>query len=178
MRNNSATTSFTVDALVLAPGYQMTTAPIIVSGSASPAPRWYFLGEVALAPRAGLFVRIQASAASGTFDFNSFALVDTDTGRVVEIDPALLAGTAAATDILIDHNSLTALEPVVQMIQDSEITPWSAAGDIFISTNAAVIEGLLLFTDSAGNNWRQIESAAVRQNNWTASRLPGRLSPE
>jgi len=175
MRNNSATADYTVFVYSLAPGYEIKTNPVIVKAAASAAPKWYYLGIATIAPEATFALQIVPSAVDASIDFDCIALVDVSSGKVVEISGAVF-GSATAADILIDHNRLTSFQPSVKIIKGSDITPWSATGDLFIETDAPAIEGVALFT--SGFSWRQTQSTSVRENNWVASRLPGRMTAE
>ena len=181
VRNNSTTTQFTMQALSLAPGGTSYARPIVVPGAATPSPEWVYLGAVT-SNRDGIFsIDITASAASGSLDVDTVALVALDKKlSIIAIDQSENVGTSESGDLIANHHTLTEQSPKVEIIQNDIVTAWSARGNIAVYTDAPEIEAVLLATggDTGVNFWRQVASSAVIENDWTASRLPGRLVAE
>jgi hypothetical protein len=182
VRNNFAVPDYTLRCLSAMPGGKYLTRPVLVGAEANGSPRWIFLGTLPIQASNTLSVLIRASAASGTFDINSFAVVSLDDGStsIVSIDQTDGVGNSSAITAVINHQILTDPTPGVNVIYDTRVTRWSARGDIAVYTQANALTAVLLATGGASteNRWRQEASAAVIENDWTASRLPGRLSPE
>jgi hypothetical protein len=128
------------------------------------------------------FVAIQADAAAGTLDIDEFVIVSLDDGltSVVSIDPGQNTGSSNSAILVVNHGTLTLQTPRVELEVSNQVDGWSARGDIAVYTDAAQIEAILLATGGAStvNRWRQESGAAVVANDWTASRLPGRLVAE
>lgn len=181
VRNNSSTTQFTMQALSFAPGGTFYTRPIVIPGDATPSPEWVYLGAVTSNRDGAFFIDIAASAASGTLDIDTVVLVALDKKpAIIAIDRSANVGTSESGTLIANHHALTEQSPKVEIIQNDIVTAWSARGDIAIYTDAPEIEAVLLATggDTSVNRWRQVASAAVVANDWTASRLPGRLIAE
>ena len=181
VRNNSTTTQFTMQAASFAPGGTSYARPIVVPGAATPSPEWVYLGAVTFNRDGAFFIDITASAASGTLDIDTVALVALDKKlSIIAIDQSENVGTSELGDLIANHHTLTEQSPKVEIIQNDIVTAWSARGDIAIYTDAPEIEAVLLATggDTGVNFWRQVASSAVIENDWTASRLPGRLVAE
>jgi len=183
VRNNSATTTFTMRVFSYAPGGTSYARPILISGDATPSPQWRYLGSVASNRDGSFFISITPSAASGTLDIDSVALVALD-GHVAiaTIDQSANVGVSEKSALIMNHRALTGVTPQIEVFQKSNITEWSGRGEIAIYTNGSTLEGVLLATggDDNVNRWRQSAdtSEAVIENDWIASRLPGRLTPE
>jgi hypothetical protein len=182
VRNNSATTQFTLYARSFLPGGEVRTRPIIVPVDATPSPYWVYLGNLPMGRLGNFFVAVQASAAAGTLDIDSFVVVNLDDGSacVVSIDQSANVGNSTSSTLIINHHTLTETIPQIETIQSGDTVRWSGRGDIAIYTDKSDIEAVLLATGGAANvnRWRQEASAAVIANDWTVSRLPGRLAPE
>ena len=181
VRNNSTTTQFTMQALSFAPGGTSYARPIVVPGAATASPEWVYLGAVTSNRDGAFFIDITASAASGTLDIDTVVLVALDKKlSIIAIDQSENVGTSEPGDLIANHHTLTEQSPKVEIIQNGIVTAWSARGDIAIYTDAPEIEAVLLATggDTGVNFWRQVASSAVIENDWTASRLPGRLVAE
>ncbi len=182
VRNNSSTTQFAMQALSFAPGGTFYARPIVVRGDASPSPEWVYLGAVTSNRDGAFFIDIMASAASGTLDIDTVVLVALDKKpAIVAIDQGDNTGTSTPVGLVVNHHALTEQSPKVEIIIDeTAVTGWSGRGQIAIYTDAPEIEAVLLATggDTGVDHWRQVTSAAVIANDWTASRLPGRLVAE
>ena len=181
VRNNSTTTQFTMQAASFAPGGTSYARPIVVPGAATPSPEWVYLGAVTFNRDGAFFIDITASAASGTLDIDTVVLVALDKKlSIIAIDQSENVGISEPGDLIANHHTLTEQSPKVEIIQNGIVTAWSARGDIAIYTDAPEIEAVLLATggDTGVNFWRQVASSAVIENDWTASRLPGRLVAE
>lgn len=182
VRNNSSTTSFAMQAVSFAPGGTFYTRPIVVRADATASPEWVYLGAVTSNRDGTFFIDITASAASGTVDIDTVVLVNLDDEpAIVSVDQGENTGTSTAVGLVVNHHTLTEQSPKVEVIIDgTAVTGWSARGKIAIYTDAPEIEAVLLATggDTSVDHWRQVTSAAVIANDWTASRLPGRLVAE
>ena len=115
-------------------------------------------------------------------DIDTVVLVNLDDEpAIVSVDQGENTGTSTAVGLVVNHHTLTEQSPKVEVIIDgTAVTGWSARGKIAIYTDAPEIEAVLLATggDTSVDHWRQVTSAAVIANDWTASRLPGRLVAE
>jgi hypothetical protein len=183
VRNNSSTTTFTLRAYSFAPGGTSYARPILIAGDATPSPQWRYLGAVASNRDGSFFVTLTPSAASGTLDIDSIVLVALDRHvAITAIDQSANIGTTATGDLILNHRALSGVAPQVEVLQDGLTTEWGGRGEIAIYTSGSTLEGVLLATggDDNVNRWRQSAGAseAVVENDWTASRLPGRLTPE
>lgn len=186
VRNNSNSTDFTMWAQTKLPFGNESTRPIVLQNTTADArglaPRWVSLGTIPVTPKTVVRIAIQASAASGTLDIDTFVVVNMDNGdaAIVEIDGGENVGTSSAGTLIINHHALTENAPQIELTEDSETSRWSGSGQIFISTDAPQLEAVFLGTGGGTgiNYWRQEASSAVVANDWTASRLPGRLTPE
>lgn len=182
VRNNSTTTQFTMFGRSFTPSGEVRTRPIIVPGQAAPAPYWVYLGDLPLGRLSTFFVAVEASAASGTLDIDEFVIVSLDDGltAAVAIDPSQSTGSSNSAVLVVNHGALSLPAPRVELEVSGQIDAWSARGQIAIYTDAPQIAAILLATggDSSVNRWRQVASTAVVENDWVASRLPGRIVPE
>lgn len=182
VRNNSTTTQFTMFGRSFTPSGEVRTRPVIVPGQATPAPYWVYLGDLPLGRLSTFFVAVEASAASGTLDIDEFVIVSLDDGltAAVAIDPSQSTGSSNSAVLVVNHGALSLPAPRVELEVSGQIDAWSARGQIAIYTDAPQIAAILLATggDSSVNRWRQVASTAVVENDWVASRLPGRIVPE
>jgi hypothetical protein len=165
------------------PSGTVRTRRTIIPPAAAARPGWVFLGESPTQADAGFSVLVQADAAAGTLDVDTFLVISLDDGstQVIAVEGAAAANASvSASEVVANHNALTAPVPTFDVTASGLPSAWPARGALAIYTQASTIEAILLATGSsaAANTWRQVASSAVIDNAWVASRLPARLTPE
>jgi hypothetical protein len=180
-RNNSATTTFTVRVRIALDNSgtgvtsSLHTRHVAFAGEASPAPKWTVLDILALPDDpVAASLRVQASAASGTFDVDSVVLVNltNPSNSIISVEDALSSSPITA---LVDHRQLTYPTPLVTQGSVS----CGYFGDPVICTNGSVVYGVLLQTGgTALDLWRATGSSGTALlNTWTYNRYTGYLTP-
>lgn len=156
VRNNSASTTFYIRCGAT---NAVITKSHAISPSASPAPGWIFCGILSSSSNDST-IRVAASAASGTLDIDTLALVDVSRGGGIISIPSGIVNPAT---LLAYHGLLSHVGANIN---------YSAGGDVQIYTSNNYVECILLGTGGASvpNAWRQIASSAVIQNTWTLAR--------
>lgn len=132
-RNNSATTSFRVRFSHPAYFYSATNETIIPGGLNDPM--WTYGGMLTVPTEelGQLAVTIQASAASGSLDIDSVAVLNMSTPDARAIRVTLLSSAGGLNqNVVIDHRSLTRTMPSV--FWGSEGSPYGYTGDIHLYT--------------------------------------------
>jgi len=179
IRNNSGSTTFKIRA-------RFKVATNRVEGAVSTpvqvipvsfGPEWVFLGIVSfniVAQRVELFV--QASAASGTLDVDTLAILDLSMNRAqaVAFNPVEQQGPSVG--LKIDHRLLTNITPLVQ--DNAGIFPIPYKGDVIFPTRGATLYACYLATGfSALNRWRIETSGVLETTTFTFRRRNAYLSP-
>lgn len=185
VRNNSSTTTFRLRLRNRRADTTEYSRPVFIEGQASPRPEPIFLGEIVATAQSEYDLCVQASAASGTIDFDSIVIVSLNVQPVAilaihEPDGDGYITTDEPIFLAVDHRLLTSPTPRAAIVSLGYYAEWSAQGVRDIFTSARDVEVLLLATgsDASANTWRQVASSAVVQNTFTATRLPGSLIPE
>ena len=179
VRNNSATTSFGVRFGVFSGSSSTPTTYTDVrtikpySGSAKP--QYVSFGEVALQMNktgALVYCYVTPSAASGTLDFDTVALVDVDACSIIQTQDRL-SSVASGVETTIIANQITFGYTRRVYAETSEFTHTYQGADVM--TMGTDVRALLLATE--GTLWKQYTGGATRTNTWTLTRYPTRLSP-
>jgi hypothetical protein len=183
-RNNSSTTAFSVRVQALGSNGIDRGQTITMPGTASPVCQWQYFGELTYTNGILISLVVQASAASGTLDFSRFVILRTDNVNtsVIAIDGTGILANQGGT-LILDHKLLTEPLPQIEIATPTVVRRWGGRGGIAVYTQRATIAAMLLGTGGAttANRWRQTQGTGggetLSQNDWTASRLPARLTP-
>lgn len=149
-RNNSATTSFRVRfefSDVLTSSTPVTLIPAGVS-----SPKWVYAGTVTSTNGWGGYLTLlaQGSAASGSLDIDSVAILNLSTtdARVIALNAPML--NAAGAPVTIDHRLLTHLTPTVRYREPvSGSVTLTHRGNIYLYTSYAGIKVMLLMAHNS-----------------------------
>lgn len=180
-RSNSTNSGFKVGMLVN--GTETVDYPIPV-GTSNPA--WAYLGAVSLSiPAYWLQLQVEATAATGSIDFDAIALLALDdTAHIVTPMPANHLGAATASfypqvALSIDHQLLS--QPTAAVWSSSTLRieqGWR--GDATLLMRGAAVSAAWLATGATTSTyWRVTDTAgSVITTGFTATRLEGLLTPE
>lgn len=131
-RNNSGTTVFRVRFSSPTSFNSVTNETIIPGGLNDPI--WVYGGMLTVPTNTlgQLGISVQASAASGSLDIDSVAVLNMSTPDARAIAVAPTAGSGTNKNVVIDHRSLTRLMPSI--FWDTESSPYNYSGDIHLYT--------------------------------------------
>jgi len=180
VRNNSATTTFQVRAVIQAFGGAATTPPCLVDTS-STLPRLMLIGIVNVTGASGLQVQVQASAASGTLDIDYLIVVNlrNETVAVIAHD-AIDCSTfsAGAFTLQAVYNPVTDQYPVLKAVSGGgAVAIATYRGALPLLTTADTLYALWTATNS--NYWRFTNvSNAIVNVTLQATRYRSFLSPQ
>ncbi len=162
VRNNSATTNFTIQATISG-GAATASGPVIPIDTSTLNPRLIFLGIVASQVAWDTFIfNLTASAAAGTLDIDYviFQAVDDETSGAVLITPPSGTTYVGASPLTIDPRPLTALVPIITSVPAStNPTPMGYAGSPIVLTRSSFVTCLMGKT--LGNFWRVVGGVTV-----------------
>lgn len=185
-RNNSASTAFTVDFELSTSGEYAFTPKAYIPGGVT-TPRWLYLGSVSLTNGLNAIdIRVQASAASGTIDFDAVALLAMDspvTDRAVAVLSKAPYGDTFASDyqLWVDHQMITRPAPAIYYTDGTEVLRQVYQGDpaLFLRPGAAGVGFVWLGTGGSNvDHWRTTDGgAATISTTVQARRLRGYLTP-
>lgn len=180
VRNNSSTTSFGVRFGIISGTASTpntyTDVRTIKPYSGSAAPQYVSFGEVALQMNktgATVKVFVTPSAASGTIDFDTIALVDIDACSIIQTQNRF-QDVAAGTETTIIANQITFGYTRRVYGETSEFPHTYSGADVM--TMGTDVRAILLATE--GTLWKQYTGGATRTNTWTLTRYRARLSPK
>ena len=184
VRNNSATTNFTIQASALWQNIDTTVGPIVPIDTSSLNPRLLFLGILSTrVPIQKIRLTPTASAASGTLDIDYLVIqaIDDECSGTVAIygAGANISTTTAMTPpgndpTIIDPRPLSETTPL--LLQSGQSNLLSAAGDGYLMSKGQGYVATWLGT--SGAFWRTVNGAnALVDTAFTASRYNGYLSP-
>jgi hypothetical protein len=164
VRNNSATTNFTIQAQAGSNTGVVQTAPAVPIDTSTTNPRLIFLGIIAFQLAFdGVNLLLTASAASGTFDIDYIIVqaVDDETSGALRIFGANGAATPLTGQgpLTIDPRPLSAPTPIVTSFPSSITTPMSYAGSPTLYTRGSFVA--LLMGKTTGNFWRIVGGVSV-----------------
>jgi len=197
-RNNSTTTSFNVrisifaGATIAALEPQNFTPRKLIPGTANSRPEWTFVGSVSLQVQpTGLFVHIQASAISGSFDIDSIVLVDlTNHSQVIEVrnDATGVAAGDNTYRYVVDPRLLISESggfgphrPVIYFVTGTTTDVIPYVGNLYLPTRTTTIYAVWLGTGGSvsQDRWRQATIAdALLSGTMVADRYISYVSPE
>lgn len=180
LRNNSSTTSFTVQfGTGFSNTFPVNTVPVVIPAQSSAVARWYSFGELTpqFTTATGLLqVQITASAASGTIDLDSVVLLDAEYVRVFRFQDTYRSGSLGPKTIVFDHRALTATNP--RGYETSVLDTWlTCPDDIYIETTGTAIRCLLLQTSYVTSSWHDNSGGTIRTSTWTLTRTRAYLTP-
>jgi hypothetical protein len=177
VRNNSATTTFTIQLQAFP---SRTRARVITIDTSTTSPRLVCLGRLSSRLAfSGVELLLTASAASGTFDIDYFVVqaVDDETSGAVDIvSPGGGTGLVGSNDLSIDPLPLSATTPLVASASPGIPLPLSRSGDAWLSTSGLTAIATILAT--SGTFWRAVDSGNNLLNTVvTATRNVATLTP-
>ena len=187
LRNNSATTSFTVW-LEIADYTDIVIAetPKKVIAANATAPAWYLLGIASVAKRrtaAKWRWCVQANAVAGSIDLNPAMFEKVQTGaRVVQTDTLDLGATKNFRKILIDPQPLVDRGPAVSAYDDGVFpsidAPFSWWTSPIVHVTGSSIAGYMLAMNGA--KWKTYLTGGITVQTWQmrARRWPAYPTPE
>lgn len=184
VRNNSATTSFGIRIGILYAGYVYTalyTEQRTVSPSTGPA--WISLGTF-VSPVSGTAdvtpeLALIASAASGSIDVDSIAIVETDSATILGMtNMQKVAASGTQTDGVLAYNRYTSAlsfkQTSIHGATAATHTNIVTGGDIL--SRGTAVRAVLLATLST--YWKQYIGGSVHQTQFALTRYRVYLSPE
>lgn len=149
-RNNAAGTSFTVRGRCNATGVAGTyTASTVIPAGVSD-PRWIYLGESVIpGVPVGLYFTLYctASAASGTIDFDTIALIALDEGPSGQVVSILSGGATYSTNaqpFYVDHQLLSGPAPIVYHNSTTYAVSYLGNAVLTLSKNTTAAEAAWL----------------------------------
>jgi hypothetical protein len=177
VRNNSATTTFTIQ-LQAQPSRQVAR-PILIDAS-TVDPRLICLGRVSSRLAfSGIELLLTASAASGTLDIDYIVVqaVDDETSGAVEIvSPGGGTGLVGTNELAIQPLALSASTPLVASNVPGVPRPLGRSGDAWLNTSGLTAIAVILAT--SGTFWRACDSGNDLLNTIvTATRNVATLTP-
>jgi hypothetical protein len=175
VRNNSATTTFTIQLQGSAP---TTRARAVTIDTSTTSPRLVCLGRIAQRRNfSAIELLLTASAASGTLDIDYIVAqaVDDETSGTVEItNPGGGVGLVGTNPLAIDPLALS--EPTPLVGYGSQVLPLSRSGDAWLTTTGQTVVAAILATSSTF--WRACDSGSDLLNTIvTATRNAAALTP-
>lgn len=164
VRNNSATTNFTIQAQAGSNTGVVQNAVAVPIDTSTTNPRLIFLGIIAFQLAFdGVNLLLTASAASGTFDIDYIIVqaVDDETSGALRIFGTNGAATPLTGQgpLTIDPRPLTFATPIVTSFPSSITTPMSYAGSPVLYTRGSFVTCLMGKT--TGNFWRIVGGITV-----------------
>lgn len=179
-RNNSTAAGYRVKLLM-----SNTFTPELVVPEGTSNPTWAYLGAVNRAgPLTTIELWVKASAASGSIDFDTIALLALDseaTGRVVAPVQNEYAATLVSPPqpIYIDHQLLSRQSAAVWVDVGFDPTQGYRGDATLMMRGAVVVAAWLGAGETTSTYWRVTDTAGtVLSNTFVATRLQGRLTPE
>lgn len=189
VRNNSATTTFTIQVFAL---NQATAAtPITPIDTSTIDPRIVFLGMASIQDfdnglgvvgMSFATIRLTASAASGTLDIDYIVIQAVDDETSAALMTATIADSLGAISAsgggiptTVDHQLLTKPGALVKINNGSTIPALSYAGDPVLYSRGPFVA---CYLGTFGPAWRISSGANVNDIIWTATRSPAYLIPE
>lgn len=183
VRNNSATTSFTVQCSAVYQNIDTTVGSVVAVDTSSLNPRMLFLGILSTrSPVQKIRVTLTPSAAAGTLDIDYLciqAIDDECSGAVALYGAGATIGTITMTapgsdPTIIDPRPLEFPTPI--NVQTAQSNLLSYAGDAYLMSRGQAYAAVWLAT--SGTFWRMVNAAnALCDTAFTASRYNGYLSP-
>lgn len=179
IRNNSASTSFTVWVeLADAMSVQIGATPKKVIAANATSPTWYQIGATSIARRRSVAkwrIVVQATAASGTIDFNPILFLRLRPGnKIVQLDALDLGSGNNWNQIVLDHQFLVDRSAVVAAVNVSPAidSPFSWWTNPTIHMSGKYLYGYMLAMN--GSKWRTYLTGGVTEEQWqiNAVRLP------
>jgi hypothetical protein len=181
VRNNSATTSFTVQAGLITSGRISAIGPIVAIDTSSLNPRLVFLGIMSVrAAIQQVVIASTASAAAGTLDYDYICIqaIDDECSGAVAISTvgAALGGVAAFGP----GADPAVIAPVALLLPTPSVASGGVAsayaGDAYPMSRGQSYAAVWLAT--SGTFWRTVNASnALMDTAFTASRNNGYLSP-
>jgi len=175
IRNNSNTTSFlirlkatTIDTYKTATTPYTYIAPYVSAAS----PQWQFMGMVSIEDVETVTIYITASAAAGSIDIGSLALVNVSYPYTYILAYEPIEQNAVDKTLIIDHALLTKPSPTAYSTY-----AFQAKGDMVIETLDQNIAVVNLITDTASNDWRTTKAGSANTNTFTLTRYSAYLTP-
>jgi len=179
VRNNSATTSFLLQANMSGFGLVTSTPPYLIDTSTT-APRLVLLGIAGSNAANAVTLQATASAASGTLDIDYIIVVNLrdETVAILAHDAVSLSGVGAgAASLAFDFNPLSDQSPRVFVSGSSGNVPLTYRGPMPLLTSG--INLYALWTAPNGASWRFTTTApAVLSVSLNATRYRSFLSPQ
>jgi hypothetical protein len=168
VRNNSATTVFTVTASFRNAYGTVVSLPSVTIDASSLNPRMVFLGSATVPPNTNIItLTVQASAASGTIDFDALLVAnlrDESCAVIAHDDIALGALNGNLTlQFLSMRTSTTYLMPQVQLVDvNAHIAPVTYRGVLPLATVGADV--FAVWTATNGIYWSFTDSTNAKVN--------------
>lgn len=179
VRNNSATTTFLLQANCSGFGYVTQTPPVLIDTSTT-QPRLVLLGITGSNAANAVTLTATASAASGTLDIDYIIVVNLrdETVSILAHDAVSLAGVGAgAASLAFDFNPLLDQNPRVFVSGSSGNVPLVYRGPVPLLTTG--INLYALWTATNGASWRFTTTApAVLSVSLNATRYRSYVSPQ
>ena len=181
-RNNHATTSFKVRALVYSAGVTGYTPYLTIPGGVSD-PTYAFLGVASCGgPISGVQLMVTASAGAGSIDFDTVTLVAMDsprTSHVVAVASTYKKSSLSGDDFIIDHRLLSDIQPAVYFDETVD-RPVPYRGDAVIHLTGVYVYCICLVCGGAENptHWRPSSGGTVFTNKWYFTTRTAYLIPE
>jgi hypothetical protein len=186
-RNNSGTTSFKVKiGLIDSFSGNLTYTPELIIAAGVSTPRWTFMGAVSLNnPLAVLWITIEASAASGSMDIDTIALLSLDkpTDKAIAIIADPIDTFTTAGDFILDHRLLSNQTSLAYFKRDNltlakVISPTRPDATIYM-TGPVLAAAWLGSGETTAAYWRNTNQAGtVLSATFTATQTEARLAPE
>lgn len=157
VRNNSATTVFTVTAAFRNAYGTVVTLPSVTIDTSSLNPRMMLLGTATVPPETNIItLTVQASAASGTLDFDALLVSNLrdETCAVIAYDDVAIGALSGAMtfQVLSERTSTTYIMPQVQLIDaGAHIAPVTYRGALPLNTIGADV--FAVWTATNGIYW-------------------------
>lgn len=190
IRNNSNSVSYNMRVQLTGSNAVTYTPRLYIPPYSSAAyPEWQFVGLASARILTTIKIYLQASATGGTLDIDTIVMVNVTESRKNIIVTRLLesGGTAgynsgaAALNVLHAQDAVggQTFPAVTSVVAADSITYHVFEGDPVFYTSSSSIFGMLLATGSSGDldTWRQVDTGAVLENAWVATRAVGYLTP-
>ena len=185
VRNNSATTSYTLRLITARQDGIESSKAIVIAPSASPYPQIVVLGEVQGTQPTKVQLGVTASATgAGTLDIERVYTADLTRTAVFAVNVAQGQNSVTASTeriLTLDHGALTLPQAQLVASGSTAATVWTATGGLYVYTKQSRLYATWIATGRASgrNTWRQVTPAnAIITNDWRLSRLLTTLTPK
>lgn len=179
VRNNSATTAFTIQVRANAVANGTTVfGPVIPVDNSSTSPRIMFLGIVRTRQQIdNVALLLTASAASGTLDINYFALqaIDDETSGALSVFDSTVTGKAGGAPLTVDSKILSEPTPLVTSLTGGVTYNLSYTGMPIFQTRGSLV-ATILGTDLT--LWRVADGVTLLNTVFAATRYGAYLVPQ